>query len=150
MRVFFFAKISHPLLPHTDARQVPYRPPATAAALVPGRVTGQLAPVVAALPSLHFLALSGPLPAAFSPALRTIDLSKNTFSSRIPPSLLQLRGLRMLVLSHNAFAGEIPRSVTAPLVHLDLRCNRLSGGVPPLPGDDARREQGRKHKSDLF
>jgi hypothetical protein len=107
--------------------------------LAPGRVTGQLAPAVTALPSLRFLALSGnllsgPLPAAFSPALRTVDLSKNAFSSGIPPALLRLRGLRTLVLSHNALAGGIPRSVTAPLVHLDLRSNRLSGGVPPLPG----------------
>ncbi|TVU23869.1 hypothetical protein EJB05_26253, partial [Eragrostis curvula] len=107
--------------------------------LVPGRVTGRLTPSVAALPALRFLALSGnllsgDLPSAFSPALRTVDLSKNAFSGRIPPSLLNLRALRTLVLSHNALAGTIPRSVAAaPLVHLDLRSNRLSGGVPPLP-----------------
>ncbi|XP_062197955.1 probable LRR receptor-like serine/threonine-protein kinase At4g36180 [Phragmites australis] len=107
--------------------------------LVPGRVTGGLSSAVTALPSLRFLALSGnllsgDLPAAFSPALRTVDLSKNAFSGRIPPSLLQLRGLRTLVLSHNSLSSEIPRSVSSPLVHLDLRSNRLSGGVPPLPG----------------
>ncbi|XP_062183245.1 LRR receptor-like serine/threonine-protein kinase SIK1 [Phragmites australis] len=107
--------------------------------LVPGRVTGGLSVAVAALPSLRFLALSGNLlsgdiPAAFSPALRTVDLSKNSFSGWIPPSLLQLRGLRTLVLSHNSLSGEIPRTVSSPLVHLDLRSNRLSGAVPPLPG----------------
>jgi hypothetical protein len=108
--------------------------------LVPGRVTGALSPAVAALPALRFLALSGnllsgDLPPAFAPGLRTIDLSKNAFTGRIPPSLLQLRELRTLVLSHNALSGEIPRSVVrAPLVHLDLRSNRLSGGVPQLPG----------------
>jgi hypothetical protein len=55
------------------------------------------------------------------------------FSGRIPSSLLQIRSLRTLVLSHNALSGEIPRTVSAPLVHLDLRNNRLSGGVPLLP-----------------
>lgn len=106
--------------------------------LVPGRVSGELSPAVAALPSLRFLALSGnllsgALPVAFSPALRTVDLSKNSFSGRIPSSLLQIRSLRTLVLSHNSLSGEIPRTVNAPLVHLDLRNNHLSGGVPPLP-----------------
>uniref|UniRef100_A0A453HW98 Leucine-rich repeat-containing N-terminal plant-type domain-containing protein n=2 Tax=Aegilops tauschii subsp. strangulata TaxID=200361 RepID=A0A453HW98_AEGTS len=88
---------------------------------------------VAPLPSLRFLALSGNLPGAFSPALRTVDLSKNSFSGRIPSSLLQIRSLRTLVLSHNSLSGEIPKTVSSPLVHLDLRNNRLSGGVPPLP-----------------
>ncbi|XBJ14556.1 hypothetical protein VPH35_006584 [Triticum aestivum] len=102
--------------------------------LVPGRVSGGLSSAVAALSSLRFLALSGNLisgnlPGAFSPALRTVDLSKNSFSGRIPSSLLQIRSLRTLVLSHNSLSGEI----LSPLVHLDLRNNRLSGGVPPLP-----------------
>ncbi|CAL4986233.1 unnamed protein product [Urochloa decumbens] len=107
--------------------------------LVPGRVTGALSPAVTALPSLRFLALSGnllsgALPRAFSPALRTVDLSHNGFSGGIPPSLLQLRELRTLVLSHNNLAGGIPGGlVRSPLVHLDLRGNRLSGGVPLLP-----------------
>lgn len=106
--------------------------------LTPGRVTGRLAPAVAALPNLRFLALagnllSGDLPPAFSPALRTLDLSRNALAGGIPPALLALRGLRTLVLAHNQLAGEIPRRVAAPLVHLDLRGNRLAGGVPPLP-----------------
>jgi len=105
--------------------------------LVPGRVTGSLAPAVAALPALRFLALagnllSGPLPPAFAPGLRTLDLSRNAFSGALPPAPLRLRDLRTLVLSHNALAGGIP-PVRAPLVHLDLRGNRLAGGVPPLP-----------------
>ncbi|KAE8767705.1 LRR receptor-like serine/threonine-protein kinase ERECTA [Hordeum vulgare] len=106
--------------------------------LVPGRVSGGLSSAVAALPSLRFLALSGNLisgnlPGGFSPALRTVDLSKNSFSGRIPSSLLQIRSLRTLVLSHNSLSGEIPKTVSSPLVHLDLRNNRLSGDVPPLP-----------------
>ncbi|KAG8090055.1 hypothetical protein GUJ93_ZPchr0011g28306 [Zizania palustris] len=106
--------------------------------LVPGRVSGELSTAVAALPSLRFLALSGnllsgDLPGTFSPALRTVDLSKNSFSGRIPSSLLLVRSLRTLVLSHNSLSGEIPRMVSSPLVHLDLRNNRLSGGVPSLP-----------------
>ncbi|KAF7053599.1 hypothetical protein CFC21_061481 [Triticum aestivum] len=92
--------------------------------LVPGRVSGGLSSAVAALPSLR---------SPFSPALRTVDLSKNSFSGRIPSSLLQIRSLRTLVLSHNSLSGEIPKTVSSPLVHLDLRNNRLSGGVPPLP-----------------
>jgi hypothetical protein len=64
------------------------------------------------------------------PLRRTVDLSKNAFSLRISPALLQLRGLRTLVLSHNTLAGGIPRSVTAPIVHLDHQSNRLSGSVP--------------------
>uniref|UniRef100_J3N9U9 Uncharacterized protein n=1 Tax=Oryza brachyantha TaxID=4533 RepID=J3N9U9_ORYBR len=101
----------------------------------PGRVSGELPPAVAALPGLRFLALSGnllsgDLPATFSPLLRTVDLSKNSFSGRIPPSLLLIRSLRTLVLSHNSLSGEIPKLVSSPLVHLDLRNNRLTGGGP--------------------
>ncbi|EEE52443.1 hypothetical protein OsJ_34589 [Oryza sativa Japonica Group] len=51
----------------------------------------------------------------------------------IPPSLPLIRSLRTLVLSHNSLSGEIPKLVSSPLVHLDLRNNRLTGGVPPLP-----------------
>ncbi|CAN6373294.1 unnamed protein product [Urochloa humidicola] len=111
----------------------------TSLSLVPGRVTGSLSPAVSALPSLRFLALSNnllssALPHSFSPSLRTVDLSHNGFSGGIPPSLLQLRDLRTLILSHNKLAGGIPGGpVRAPLVHLDLRGNRLSGGVPLLP-----------------
>ncbi|XP_039827596.1 WAS/WASL-interacting protein family member 3-like [Panicum virgatum] len=43
-------------------------------------------------------------------------------------------GAPPLVLSHNALAGGIPSGpVRDPLVHLDLRGNRLSGVVPLLP-----------------
>ncbi|KAK3119292.1 hypothetical protein QOZ80_9BG0717320 [Eleusine coracana subsp. coracana] len=108
----------------------------TSLSLVPGRVTGRLTLPLTTLPSLRFLALSnnllaGALPAAFSPSLRTIDLSHNSLAGALPPALLHLPALRVLVLSHNALSGGIPaRVITSPLIHLDLRGNRLAGGLP--------------------
>ncbi|XP_066365274.1 leucine-rich repeat receptor-like protein FASCIATED EAR2 [Miscanthus floridulus] len=112
-------------------------PALTSLSLVSGRVIGTLSQAITSLPVLRFLALagnllSGDLPASFVPALRTVDLSK--FTAWVPASLLQLWDLRTLVLSHNALSGEIPRAVRSPLLHRDLCSNRLSGGVPPLPG----------------
>ncbi|KAJ1276596.1 hypothetical protein BS78_05G226700 [Paspalum vaginatum] len=108
--------------------------------LAPGRVAGPLPAALASLPALRFLALagnllSGPLPAAFAPGLRTLDLSRNAFSGGVPAPLLSLPNLRTLVLSHNRLAGRLPAAAArAPLVHLDLRGNRLWGPVPALPG----------------
>ena len=68
-------------------------PAQTSLSLMPGCVTGTLSPVVTSLPALRFLALTGnllsdDLPASFAPALRTVDLSKNGFTGRVPASLL--------------------------------------------------------------
>ena len=78
-------------------------PALTSLSLVPGRVTGTLSPAVTSLPALCFVALtgnllSGDLPAAFAPALRTVDLSKNGFTGRVPASLLQLWDLHGEIL----------------------------------------------------
>jgi hypothetical protein len=81
---FFFLQIP----PIPDRRTAgTCRPPAAAAALVPGRVTGQLTPSVATLPSLHFLALSAPSPPP-SPRPCALSTSARTPShgSPRPPS----------------------------------------------------------------
>ncbi|KAF6144618.1 hypothetical protein GIB67_006110 [Kingdonia uniflora] len=61
-----------------------------------------------------------------------LDLSRNHFSGKIPPSLGSLKGLKSLNFSRNKFSGEIPLSFGGlkGLESLDLSHNNLSGAIP--------------------
>ncbi|KAL0437338.1 UNVERIFIED_CONTAM: hypothetical protein Sradi_0441700 [Sesamum radiatum] len=60
------------------------------------------------------------------------DLSNNSFSGRIPPSLGKLTSLEILNLSHNNLSGRIPAELSGmiSLRDFDFSYNRLSGPIP--------------------
>ncbi|KAL4591369.1 hypothetical protein LXL04_004330 [Taraxacum kok-saghyz] len=64
--------------------------------------------------------------------LKSIDLSSNNLTGRIPYEVTALHELVALNLSKNALLGEIPRSIgqMAKLLTLDLSRNKFSGGIP--------------------
>ncbi|KAK2639604.1 hypothetical protein Ddye_027399 [Dipteronia dyeriana] len=64
--------------------------------------------------------------------VRSIDLSKNSFSGEIPMEVTDLLALRSLNLSHNSFVGKIPESIgdMRELETLDFSVNLLSGKIP--------------------
>ncbi|KAI3688259.1 hypothetical protein L1987_81970 [Smallanthus sonchifolius] len=64
--------------------------------------------------------------------LKSIDLSSNNLTRRIPYELTDLRELLALNLSNNALVGEIPHKIgeMKNLLTLDLSRNNLSGGLP--------------------
>eukprot|EP00253_Pinus_taeda_P013108 PITA_13108 len=65
--------------------------------------------------------------------LRVLDLSYNSLSGRIPPTLSNCTKLSTLFLSSNYFTGTIP-TVFGRLVkleQLDLSYNSLTGSIPP-------------------
>ncbi|XP_071733190.1 uncharacterized protein [Rutidosis leptorrhynchoides] len=64
--------------------------------------------------------------------LKSIDLSSNNLTGKIPDELCDLHGLVALNLSTNALVGEIPRKINEmkELLTLDLSRNNLSGGLP--------------------
>ncbi|XP_031248974.1 receptor-like protein EIX2 [Pistacia vera] len=63
--------------------------------------------------------------------VRSIDLSKNTFSGEIPIEVTHLK-LLSLNLSHNHFTGRIPENigVMESLESIDLSSNQLNGVIP--------------------
>ncbi|KAL5804173.1 hypothetical protein ACOSQ3_030973 [Xanthoceras sorbifolium] len=69
--------------------------------------------------------------------VRSIDLSRNNFSGKIPIEITNLRALMFLNLSHNSFTGRIPRSIGAmrSLEQLDFSENQLSGEIPQSISD---------------
>ncbi|GAB4846266.1 hypothetical protein Ancab_039802 [Ancistrocladus abbreviatus] len=62
----------------------------------------------------------------------SIDLSKNSFTGRIPDSIGNLVGLESLNLSHNYLTAGIPSTIASltDLESLDLSHNMLSGEIP--------------------
>uniref|UniRef100_A0ACD5UP96 Uncharacterized protein n=1 Tax=Avena sativa TaxID=4498 RepID=A0ACD5UP96_AVESA len=76
--------------------------------------------------------LRGSLPATFPGGLRSLDLSGNHFSGRIPPGIGDCAALRRLRMSSNSLDGFIPPQIgkLAKLRVLELSGNRLAGGVP--------------------
>ncbi|XP_021274080.1 probable inactive leucine-rich repeat receptor kinase XIAO [Herrania umbratica] len=108
--------------------------------LFPGLVTGPIPPQLGQLTRLRVISLTdnrltGPIPTSFSsiPYLHTLDLSSNQLTGLIPPGLTKLPSLKVLILSSNEFSGELPRTVSARLLHMDLRKNNISGPLPKLP-----------------
>ncbi|KAK8588572.1 hypothetical protein V6N13_087483 [Hibiscus sabdariffa] len=108
--------------------------------LFPGLVTGPIPPQLAQLTGLRVISLTnnrltGPIPPSFStlPFLHTLDLSSNQLSGSIPPGLTKLPSLKILVLSSNELTGQLPVTVSAQLLHLDLKKNRIKGPLPRLP-----------------
>ncbi|KAK4776010.1 hypothetical protein SAY87_023971 [Trapa incisa] len=79
--------------------------------------------------------LSGSLPPTLLAAaaeLRSLDLSNNRFTGQIPETVGQLTNLQLLNLSANGLSGGIPENLTAlqNLTVVSLRGNYLTGGVP--------------------
>lgn len=107
--------------------------------LFPGLVTGPIPPQLSQLTRLRVISLThnrltGPIPTSFStlPYLHTLDLSSNQLTGSIPPGLLtnNLPSLKVLVLSSNELTGALPSTVSAQLLHLDLKKNKISGPLP--------------------
>ncbi|XP_022728230.1 probably inactive leucine-rich repeat receptor-like protein kinase IMK2 [Durio zibethinus] len=108
--------------------------------LFPGLATGPIPPQLGQLTRLRVISLTnnrltGPIPTSFStlPYLHTLDLSSNQLTGSIPPGLTKLPFLKVLILSSNELTGELPRTVSAQLLHLDLKKNHISGPLPRLP-----------------
>ncbi|KAL6224848.1 hypothetical protein ACLB2K_003703 [Fragaria x ananassa] len=85
--------------------------------------------------SLHNNSLSGPVP-DLSPLfnLKSLFLTRNSFSGSFPPSILTLHRLRALDLSYNNFTGSIPVLLNRldRLNSLHLEFNRFNGSFPAL------------------
>nr|GEY90723.1 leucine-rich repeat domain, L domain-like protein [Tanacetum cinerariifolium] len=64
--------------------------------------------------------------------LKTINLSNNNLTGKIPYEITNLLGLMLLNLSHNALLGEIPKDIgqMTELQTLDLSRNSFTGGLP--------------------
>ncbi|KAF2298238.1 hypothetical protein GH714_020779 [Hevea brasiliensis] len=107
--------------------------------LYPGLVTGPIPPQLGGLRSLRVISLTnnrltGPIPSSLSslPNLHTLDLSYNQLTGSIPPGLFTgLSELKVVIMAWNSLSGELPRRMSTPLLHLDLKSNRL-GGILPL------------------
>ncbi|XP_048561718.1 piriformospora indica-insensitive protein 2-like isoform X1 [Triticum urartu] len=116
--------------------------------LVDNNLTGAVPPELGGLAKLRRLVLSGnglsgPVPATLgnnNPQLRRldneqlliVDMSKNSLTGSLPPSLGGLKGLLKMDLSNNRLEGRIPPELAGleSLTLLDLRNNSLTGGLP--------------------
>ncbi|KAH1189552.1 Leucine-rich repeat receptor-like serine/threonine-protein kinase BAM2 [Glycine max] len=104
--------------------------------LSPGIVTGPIPPQLDRLTKLRVISLpsnrfNGPIPSFSSLVnLHTLDLSHNQLAGSLPPSLTELPQLKVLILASNTLTGTLPRTVTSPLLHLDLKNNQLTGPLP--------------------
>ncbi|XVE78473.1 hypothetical protein DITRI_Ditri13aG0148100 [Diplodiscus trichospermus] len=105
--------------------------------LFPGLVTGPIPPQLGQLTRLRVISLTnnrltGSIPTSFAtlPYLHTIDLSSNQLTGTIPAGLTKLPSLKVLILSSNELTGELPRTVSAQLLHLDLKNNNIRGPLP--------------------
>ncbi|XP_057993912.1 receptor-like protein EIX1 [Hevea brasiliensis] len=78
--------------------------------------------------------LTGKVPEEITGLLRlgTLNLSMNHLTGRIPPMIGSLRWLETLDLSKNQLSGTIPSSLSmiSSLSHLNLSYNNLTGKIP--------------------
>ncbi|KAL8262340.1 hypothetical protein R6Q59_026389 [Mikania micrantha] len=65
---------------------------------------------------------------------KSIDISSNRFSGKIPDTIGQLKALYLLNISHNEFTGSIPPSIRnfSHLESLDMSSNRITGNIPSV------------------
>ncbi|XP_044347156.1 piriformospora indica-insensitive protein 2 isoform X2 [Triticum aestivum] len=115
--------------------------------LVDNNLTGAVPPELGGLAKLRRLVLSGnglsgPVPATLGnnntqlrrldEPLLIVDMSKNSLTGSLPPSLGGLKGLLKMDLSNNRLDGRIPPELAGleSLTLLDLRNNSLTGGLP--------------------
>ncbi|KAG0458972.1 hypothetical protein HPP92_022100 [Vanilla planifolia] len=66
--------------------------------------------------------------------LKSLYLSDNDFSGRIPASLAAIHRLKVIVLSNNHLSGHIPSTFAylPRLYSFQLQSNQLTGRIPPL------------------
>ncbi|KAB2601754.1 LRR receptor-like serine/threonine-protein kinase [Pyrus ussuriensis x Pyrus communis] len=66
--------------------------------------------------------------------LKTLDLSRNSFTGRFPPQLASLESLKHLDLSENRLKGRIPKLLGhfCKLKTLNLAVNEFDGGIQEL------------------
>jgi hypothetical protein len=66
------------------------------------------------------------------PSRRTIDLSANNLSGKVPLEIFLLVQVQTLNLSHNNFIGTIPKSIGGmkSMESLDLSNNKFRGEIP--------------------
>ena len=64
--------------------------------------------------------------------VKSIDLSKNSLSGKIPIEVTSLQGLQSLNLSYNLFTRSIPENIGSmgSLESIDFSLNQLSGQIP--------------------
>ncbi|KAM3197854.1 hypothetical protein ACQJBY_073124 [Aegilops geniculata] len=114
--------------------------------LVDNNLTGTVPPELGGLAKLRRLVLSGNGLSGRVPAtlgnnnpqrrldepLLIVDMSKNSLTGSLPPSLGGLKGLLNMDLSNNRLDGRIPAELAGleSLTLLDLRNNSLTGGLP--------------------
>jgi Leucine-rich repeat (LRR) protein len=83
--------------------------------------------------------LEGSIPSTLGSCsnLQSLDLSHNSLTGSIPPSLFQLRNLTKLLLISNDISGSIPPEIgnCSSLVRLRLGNNGIAGGIPKTVGD---------------
>ncbi|KAJ3214242.1 hypothetical protein HK099_006960 [Clydaea vesicula] len=64
--------------------------------------------------------------------LNHVDLSNNSLSGPIPPSLFVLPELTYMILKFNKFSGSLPSTIILPKIqNLDLQSNAFTGEIPP-------------------
>lgn len=87
------------------------------------------------IPSLQSVYLqhnnfSGDIPVSLCPRLGVLDLSFNSFTGEISPTVKDLTRLSVLNLQFNSLTGEIPSLDTLRLKNLNLSYNMLNGSIP--------------------
>ncbi|KAG8390188.1 hypothetical protein BUALT_Bualt01G0057600 [Buddleja alternifolia] len=99
-------------------------------------LNGELPYDILSIPSLHSLYLqnnnfSGEITKMpLSPRLAVLDLSFNSFTGEIPPTINNLKKLSVLNLEYNSFYGGVPDFDVPRLVSLNLSYNSLNGSIP--------------------
>ncbi|XP_020424501.1 probable LRR receptor-like serine/threonine-protein kinase At4g20940 [Prunus persica] len=89
------------------------------------------------LPSCRLTMLPLTLPSINFTSLLVLDLSKNKFTSTIPPWLFNLTELEMLDLTNNNLTGKLLDSLgyLKSLRYLDLSYNSFQGSIPKSIGN---------------